>query len=98
MGSYGSQVPAALLAMTGDAERGLEIVRRLWHQCVFGLGMAWNLTLSITPTGEWYCGHEYWHNTMLWILPLAALGEDLAGTASPGGFVSNIVQAACEGS
>ena len=98
MGSYGAQVPAVLFAMSGDAARGLEIARRIWHQCVFGLGMAWDLSLAITPGGEWYCGHEYWHNTMLWILPLAVLGEDLSRTTAPGGFVHAVIQAACQGS
>ena len=94
MGAYCTQVPAVLLVANGDPERGLEMPRRLWHQYVFGLGMAWDMPNGITAEGEWYSGHEYWHNTMLWVLPLAVLGEDLAATSAPGGFAHGIMQAA----
>jgi hypothetical protein len=95
IGAHSAQVPAVLLIAGGDSERGLEIPRRWWRQYVFGLGMAWDMPNSMTAEGEWYAGHEYWHNTMLWVLPLAVLGESLASSSAPGGFAHRIIEAAC---
>ena len=96
MGAYCTQVPAVLLIANGDPGRGLEMPRRLWHQYVFGLGMAWDMPNGITAAGEWYSGHEYWHNTMLWVLPLAVLGEDLATASATRGFAHRITAAAAD--
>ena len=37
---------------------------------------------------------EYYHNTMLWTLPMAVLGEDLRSYGADTGFAGRVIQAA----
>ena len=92
--AYSTLVPAVNMALNGNAERGLGIVERVWRRMTRDLNMTWNMPGGLTPEGEFLWGHEYWQNTMLWILPLAVLAEDLATTTAPGGFAERIMAAA----
>jgi len=78
----------------GKPEQGLELVRSTWEQMVLKKSMAWDQPCMLTPDGDVGFGIEYYHNTMLWVLPLAVLGEDLKSTAGAGGFVHRILNSA----
>ena len=91
--SYCTLVPAIVMIRSGDLQRGLEIVHRVWHRMVADLGMAWDQPAGLTAEGKFGFGHEYFHNTMLWALPLAVLGEDVRRSCGQG-FVQRIIQAA----
>ena len=92
--SYSSTVPASLLCYTGDGERGLELMRRTWHRLVVDLQMAWDMPGGLDPEGNHRWGLEYYHNTMLWTLPVAVLGQDLRAFRAPEGLGGRIVAAA----
>jgi hypothetical protein len=47
----------------------------------------------LTPEGEVGFGIEYYHNTLLWTLPIAILEEDLEQFTSPGGSAHRVVTA-----
>jgi hypothetical protein len=83
-----------LLIRHGQPQQGLELVRSTWEQIVIRNAMAWDQPCMLTPDGEVGFGIEYYHNTMLWVLPMAVLGEDLKSTAGVGGFVYRIIRAA----
>ncbi len=92
--SYSTLVPACLMIRHGKPEQGLELVRSTWEQMVLKKSMAWDQPCMLTPDGDVGFGIEYYHNTMLWVLPLAVLGEDLKSTAGAGGFVHRILNSA----
>ena len=91
--SYSSMVPSALMISHGTPERGLEIMRSVWHKMVVEGDMAWDQPCMLTPDGEVGFGIEYYHNTMLWTIPMALLGQDLKQFASPGGLAYQVVRA-----
>jgi uncharacterized protein (DUF608 family) len=95
--SYSSTVPSMLMVYSGDAARGLEVMRSTWHEMVVNGQMAWDMPACVTPEGKAGYGLEYYHNTMLWMLPMAVLGEDLKGYAADTGFAGRVVQAARAG-
>ena len=76
--SYSSLVPAMLMINSGDEERGVELMHRVWRHLVIDLPMAWDMPVMLRADGEHAWGLEYFHNTMLWVLPIAILGQDLA--------------------
>ena len=92
--SYSSLVPSMLMVDSGDAARGLEVMRSTWHQMVVDGQMAWDMPACVTPEGKAGYGLEYYHNTMLWALPMAVLGEDLRGYAADTGFAGRVARAA----
>ena len=92
--SYSSLVPAMLMIHSGDHERGIELMRRVWHHLVIDLPMAWDMPVMLNADGEHAWGLEYYHNTMLWVLPTAILGQDLATFAAAGGMIDRVVRAA----
>lgn len=92
--SYSSLVPAMLMIHSGDHARGIELMRRVWHHQVIDLPMAWDMPVMLNADGEHAWGLEYYHNTMLWVLPTAILGQDLRTFASAGGMIDRVVRAA----
>jgi uncharacterized protein (DUF608 family) len=93
--SYSSLVPAMMLIYQGDRLRGLELMRSIWHRLVVEGAMAWDMPAHVTVDGECGSGLEYYHNTMLWTLPIAVLGQDLKAFCGTGGLADRIVRAAC---
>ena len=91
--SYSSLVPAMMMIYSGDVARGLEVMRSTWHRMVVDGQMAWDMPAHLTPEGKTGVGLEYYHNTMLWTLPMAVLGEDLRSYRSDTGFAGRVVSA-----
>ena len=92
--SYSTLVPTMLMVYAGDAARGLEIAYSTWRRIVVDEKMAWDMPLCLNPKGGHGSGLEYYHNPMLWTLPMAVLGEDLKRYTSDAGFARRVVQAA----
>ncbi len=92
--SYSTLVPAMLMIYSGDAGRGLELVRSTWRMMVMEQSMAWDMPAHRTPEGDLAAGREYYHNTMVWILPMAVLGQDLKTFCAPGGLADRVKRAA----
>ncbi|MBI2842882.1 MAG: hypothetical protein HYX78_05735 [Armatimonadetes bacterium] len=69
---------------------GTEIVRRTWHDMLMLQNMAWDMPCMLNVDGTRSWGLEYYHNTMLWVLPLAILGEDVRASCAPGGFANKV--------
>ena len=101
-GTYSYFPPEALmLAMTymyaGEREFGLELARRCWENIVCRQRYTWdmpNIMRGDADTGESVYGHDYYQDMMLWSLPAALDGKDLAAPAQPGGLVDRVVKAA----
>ena len=55
--------------------------------------MAWDMPCQVTPEGDSAFGMEYYHNTMLWTMPMAVLKQDLKTFCAPGGLAYQIIQA-----
>jgi len=94
--SYSSLVPSILMIYSGDAARGLELMRSIWHKMVMEKSMAWDMPCQLTPEGDVAAGLEYYHNTMLWTLPIAVLGQNLKTFCAPDGLVGQIIRAGKE--
>ncbi len=90
-----------MLAMTyiyaGDRETGLELARR----CVRSLNienlLPWDQPNVLrADTGDRLFGSHYVQNMMLWALPAALAGEDIAGFCKTGGLVDRMLKAASD--
>ncbi len=88
-----------MLAMTfmygGQREFGLELLRR----CLANLarwGYWWdapNTFRGDVDSGQRAFGADYYQNMMVWAVPAALHGEDLAGPCRPGGLVAKVIAA-----
>ena len=79
----------------GEREFGLELIRR----CQYALNIEWGYTWDQPnvirgDSGQKTLGTFLVQNMLLWIVPAAAEGKDLAAFCAPGGFVDRILQAA----
>jgi uncharacterized protein (DUF608 family) len=79
----------------GQREFGLELVRR----CQVALNQAWGSTWDQPnvlrgDSGQKVLGQHLVQNMLLWIVPAAAQGKDLAGFCAPGGLVDRMISAA----
>jgi len=79
----------------GRAEFGLELVRR----CQIALNQEWGYTWDQPnvirgDSGQKTLGTHLVQNMLLWIVPAAALGRDLAGFCAPGELVDRMIRAA----
>jgi len=88
-----------MLAMTymyaGEKDRGMEIARRGMHAMTIVEGSIWNQPNLISgDDGDRLFGSHYDQNMMLWALPAAWEGKDIAGACAPGSFVDRILEAA----
>jgi uncharacterized protein (DUF608 family) len=96
--SYSSLVPTMMMIYSGDVARGLDVTYSTWRRMVVDGQMAWDMAAHVTQEGKTGVGLEYYHNTMLWTLPLAILGEDLSSNGADTGFAGRVIQAARVGS
>ena len=92
--SYSSLTPAMLMIYGGDSKRGLDLMHSVWHKLVIEKAFAWDMPAHMTADGDVAFGLEYYHNTMLWILPIAVLGQNLRTFCGPQGFAHRIIAAA----
>jgi uncharacterized protein (DUF608 family) len=98
-GAY-AMFPAELLvlAMTyiyaGQKDFGLDLARRHWETIVCRQGHGWDMPNIVRgDTGERVYGTDYYQSMMLWALPAAVAGTDIAGSCAPGGLVERVLQA-----
>jgi len=97
--TYGIFVPEILiLAMTymyeGDRETGLDVAHRLMSTLVRRQGFGWDLPNQIyADTGERQMGTDYYQALILWAMPSALEGKDLAAPCEAGGLVDRILRA-----
>jgi uncharacterized protein (DUF608 family) len=76
---------------------GVELVRKMWHNIVCLQGYTWdvpNIMRGDTDTGERVFGWDYYQDMMMWSLPAAIQGKDVAFPTRPGGLVDRILRAA----
>ena len=101
-GTYGYFPPELMmLAMTymyeDEQEFGIELLRRCMENIVCQWGYTWDAPNTIRgdmDTGQRHFGGDYYQNMMLWFVPAAINGEDMAGPVQPGGLVAKVIQAA----
>ncbi len=96
-GQYAMFTPeVVVLAMTyiyaGQRELGLELVHKFWESLCLGQGHAWDTPNMIHgDSGKRVFGTDYYQNMMLWALPAAINGQDLAGSCKEGGLIMRIL-------
>ncbi|MDQ1316989.1 MAG: hypothetical protein QG588_638, partial [Candidatus Poribacteria bacterium] len=95
--SSGVHVPGSLmLAMTymyhGDKEFGLELARRSINSVVIENRSSWDFPILInSDNGERIWGNDYYQNLMLWSLPAALDGGNLAEPCKSDGLINRII-------
>jgi hypothetical protein len=96
----GIHIPSTLmLAMSylyeARVEQGLEIARRAMHALCCRNRSVWDTFIFLSgETGGKVYGNDYYQNMVLWSLPSALEGGDLAAPCRPGGLVDRIIAAA----
>ena len=88
-----------MLGMTymyaGERDFGLELIRRCMHDITINALTCWNQPNLIRgDTGDRLFGSHYDQNMMLWAVPAAMEGKDIAAFCAPGGLVDRVLQAA----
>jgi len=91
--SYSSMVPACLMMRHGMKDEGLYVMESTWRKMVCDGDMAWDQPCMLKPDGSFGFGIEYYHNTMLWVVPLALLGETLVDCQKEDSLVGKILSA-----
>jgi len=98
-GQYAMFPPELLvLAMTyiyaGERAFGLDLARRHWENLVLRQGHPWDLPNIVRgDTGTRVFGTDYYQNMMLWAMPAALSGSDLAASCGPDSLVGRIMDA-----
>ena len=65
---------------------------------VLDMKAPWDMAILYrTDTGLRMYGNDYYQNLVVWAVPAAPAGRDLAAPCLPGGLVSRIVEAAKPG-
>jgi uncharacterized protein (DUF608 family) len=87
-----------VLAMTyiqnGQKEFGLDLARKHWENLVCRQRHPWDLPNSVRgDTGERMIGTDYYQAMMLWALPAALEGADLAKSCGADSLVERIIKA-----
>jgi len=78
----------------GEREFGLEISRRVYDNMVTRQKSPWSLWNLVDPDdGVMLSLPNYYHNMILWALPMALRGQDIAAFCAQGGFIDNIIEA-----
>ena len=79
----------------GQADFGLELIRRVMHSVHCQRGQTWYGVNQIeSPSGKHVWGTEYTMNGQVWQVLGPMQGEDLAAPSRPGGLVDRIIRAA----
>ncbi len=87
-------VLAATYMYAGEREFGMDLARRHWENLVCRQRHPWDLPNIVRgDTGTRVFGTDYYQNMMLWALPAAAAGEDIAAFCAPGGLVDRVMRA-----
>jgi uncharacterized protein (DUF608 family) len=86
---------AATYLYEGDQDFGLELAHRCLHNLVISQQCTWNQPNIVRgDTGDRLFGSHYVQNMMLWAVPAALEGKDIAAFCAPGGIVDRALQAA----
>jgi uncharacterized protein (DUF608 family) len=88
-----------MLGMTymyqGRRAFGEDVIRRTLDYVIVRNGYTWDFPLVWeVDSGKRVYGSDYYQNMMLWSVPAAIVGQDLAGPCKPGGLVDRILKAA----
>jgi uncharacterized protein (DUF608 family) len=95
----GIHAPSTLIiAMTymykGHVEYGLDLARRIMHAMCCKSRCTWDAWIFIAgDTGNLIYGNDYYQNMVLWSLPTAMEGKDLAAATASGGLVDRMIKA-----
>lgn len=84
---------------SGDGEYGLNMAEKHWENIVCKQEMTWespNLLRGDKDTGEKSFGEDYYQSLILWTLPAAIEGKDLAAPCQNGGLVDRMIKAAAK--
>jgi uncharacterized protein (DUF608 family) len=92
--NYSSITPAMEMIYSSDAQRGLDLMQSIWYKLVIEKSNAWDMPCQMTADGDVAFGLEYYHNTMLWTLPIAVLGQNVRTFCQPQGMAHRIITAA----
>lgn len=85
---------AGLYMYKGASDLGLELVRRCMHNVVIRLRKTWDIPVHLRPdTGEVTYGADYYQNLVLWSLPAALEGKDIAAFCASGGLIDRMLRA-----
>jgi uncharacterized protein (DUF608 family) len=85
---------AATLVYEGRRSSGEEVAHRLMSAIVLKDGAGWELPNILDSEGRVLHGVDFYQMMILWALPLAWEGKDIAGACAPEGFVGRILAAA----
>jgi hypothetical protein len=77
----------------GERDFGLDLARRTVREVILR-GWYWDWPVCIDSADGPRYGFDYYQMMMLWSLPAALEGEDLAGPCRPGGLVDRVLAAA----
>ena len=98
-GEAGVHFPSSImLAATylyhGHRDFGLELAQRTLRALVIERRASWDSILLFRgDNAEFLWGADYYQNMMLWCLPAAIAGTDLAGLCRQGGLVERMIRA-----
>jgi hypothetical protein len=91
---YGGKKDAMTYILNGEREYGLDLARRHWENQVCHQRHAWDMPNMVRgDTGEGTIGTDYYPVMMLWALPAALEGVNLAQFCAPGSLVDRVIQA-----
>jgi uncharacterized protein (DUF608 family) len=98
-GQYAMFVPeVVILAMTyimnGEREYGLEMARKAWQTLCLERGHIWDLPNLVSgDDGRRLFGTDYYQDMMLWALPAALYGQDIADFCAANGLAAEVMKA-----
>jgi uncharacterized protein (DUF608 family) len=87
-----------MLAMSymysGRHDYGLAFLHRAMEEMVCVQRHPWDLpNMLLGASGQRHFGTDYYQNMMLWAVPAALAGQDIASFCAPGGLVDRIIKA-----
>jgi non-lysosomal glucosylceramidase len=85
---------AATLIYEGRRSAGIEVACRMMSAIVLKEGAGWELPNILDGDGCILHGQDFYQMMMLWTVPLALDGHDIARACAPQGFVDRILRAA----
>jgi uncharacterized protein (DUF608 family) len=86
---------ASTYLYAGDREFGLEMAHRSLYNLAINILSPWNQPNIVRgDNGDRLFGSHYVQNMMLWAVPAALEGKDIAGYCAPGGLVDRALKAA----